>query len=340
VSPDQQSLTDAEVNNALLAAGSGKIYVINDNGGLDFRFAKAKPMGKFPWDGLVSVDLVENPSRSLDLRLPDVEPDTQESVALGASYVTDILLLRAKVLPEGIDADPFTPSRRGAWYSLGFLLREAAARSLDVQSQELRVGLRVARPAGEVRTEVFLADSLENGAGYCTHLGKPSEFQRVLGEARNFLEELERPKHREGCDSSCYDCLRDYYNMAFHPLLDWRLSRDMLDLLEHRAFDVTAWAATERSLAKSFASDFGGAIIELEGGVMAVDTPSPWPLLIVAHPLESDHPNYLTERLAVAYVDAESRAVGESGARGIIIDDVFNLLRRPGWVASRIYQRV
>jgi Lhr-like helicase len=339
VSPDQKSLVEAEVENALLAAGSGRIYVLNDNGGHDFRFAKAKPMGKFPWDGLVSVDLVENASRALELRLPEVEPDTEERVALGASYVTDILLLRAKVLPEGIDADPFTPSQRAAWYSLGFLLREAAARSLDVQSQELRVGLRVARPGGEVRTEVFLADSLENGAGYCTHLGKPSEFRRVLAEARNFLDELARPQHREGCDSSCYDCLRDYYNMAFHPLLDWRLSRDMLDLLEHRAFDVSAWAATERSLAESFASDFGGSSIELDGGVIAVDTPAPWPLLIVVHPLESDHPDYLTERLAVAYADAESRAAGESAARGIIMDDVFNLLRRPGWVASRVYKR-
>ena len=127
--------------------------------------------------------------------------------------------------------------------------------------------------------------------------------------------------------------------MAFHPLLDWRLARDMLDLVENRAFDVSSWAAIERSLAESFATDFGGTIIELEGSVVAVDTPAPWPLLIVAHPLESDHPDYLTERLADAYADAESRAGGEGGARRIIIDDAFNLLRRPGWVASRVYKR-
>jgi hypothetical protein len=333
VSPDATSLIESTKANASLAAGRGQIYVINDNDGKDFRFAKAKPLGNFDWDGLVSLDLVDDPGRAAGLRLPEPEPGTEVTVALGASYVTDVLLIRATSIPEGIDIHPFSPSKRAAWYSLGFLLREAAARSLDVQSQELRAGLRVARIGADVRTELFLADALENGAGYCTHLGVPSEFAKVLAEARTFIDRLSHPPHSEQCDSSCYDCLRDYFNMAFHPLLDWRLGRDMLDLLEDESFDVKAWGEIERDLAESFCRDFGGERLELDGGVQGVDAESPWPLLVIAHPLESDHPDFLTERLGLAWADAESQA----GERRVLVDDVFNLLRRPGVVASRVY---
>jgi hypothetical protein len=277
--------------------------------------------------------LVDDPTRAGGLRLPEVEPDTEEAVALGASYVTDVLLVRAERTPEGVDVTPFSSSRRAAWYSLGFLLRESAARALDVRSQELRVGLRVARPGGEVRTEVFLADDLENGAGYCTHLGRSEEFQRVISEAREFLGRLAEPGHSEQCDSSCYDCLRDYYNMAYHPLLDWRLGRDMLDLLEFESIDLSAWRALEEALAESFTRDFQGEVVALDGNVSAVQLQGGLPLLIIAHPLESQHPDYLSERLALAWADAESRS--EEGR--IVIDDVFNLLRRPGWVAAQLF---
>jgi hypothetical protein len=333
VSPDPASLTETALANASLASGRGEIYVINDNEGRDFRFAKAKPLRGYTWDGLVSLDLIEDPSRSADLDLPEPEPGTEVNVALGASYVTDVLLVRAASVPDGIDTAPFSPQKRAAWYSLGFLLREAAARSLDVQSQELRAGLRVARIADEVRTELFLADSLENGAGYCTHLGSPAEFTKVLQEARTFIERLSSPPHSDQCDSSCYDCLRDYFNMAFHPLLDWRLARDMLNLLEAGDFDIGVWAPAERDLAEQFCRDFGGTRIELDGGVQGIDPESPWPLVIVAHPLENENPDFLSERLALAWSDAESRA----NTRPIILADVFNLLRRPGAVAARVF---
>lgn len=36
-----------------------------------------------------------------------------------------------------------------------------------------------------------------------------------------------RPEHAESCDTSCNLCLRDFYNLSFHGLLDWRLGLDM-----------------------------------------------------------------------------------------------------------------
>lgn len=333
VSPDAKSLTENEVGNALIAGGSGDIYVINDNGGRDFRFAQAHPLDGHAWDGLVSLDLVEDPVRNAGLHLPDPVEGTEQVVALGAAYRTDVLLVRPKEVPLGLDIIPLSASKRAAWYSLGFLLRESGARSLDVQSQELRAGIRVAQLGAEIRAELFLADELENGAGYCTQLAKTKPFQKMVTEAREFLLKLGHPPHSDLCDSSCYDCLRDYFNMAFHPLLDWRLARDMLDLVEHGSFDLSGWAETEEALARSFAEDFQGQIADdLDGGVFGVDLGQDWPILLVAHPLEGAWRDYLTPRLADAWADAESRGSG----RKVIIDDVFNLLRRPGFVASRV----
>ena len=37
-------------------------------------------------------------------------------------------------------------------------------------------------------------------------------------------------EHADACDTSCNKCLRDYGNMSYHPLLDWRLAIDMARL--------------------------------------------------------------------------------------------------------------
>jgi len=244
--PDQRSLTEATVGRANIRVGRGEIFVINDNGGRDFRFAPAAN-----WSGLVSVDLAE--TRGKELGLPDLDLESQRTVALGAVQVTDVLLVSLSDLPVGIDMDPFAvkhrrASRKAVWYSLGFLLRESAARLLDIQSQELRVGLRIFGTFEDRRTELFLADALENGAGYATHLGSPGVFADLLAAAGAYLDELAQGEHGEQCDTACYDCLRDYHNMAYHPLLDWRLARDAVALMQSGELDLSRWARQEESL--------------------------------------------------------------------------------------------
>jgi hypothetical protein len=331
ISPEPGSLVHGQLRRSRFQFGRGHLYAINDNNGRDFRFARALGSG----EGLFSADLADDGQRATDLGLPRLDMSTVQTVALGAVSVTDALLIGMSDLPPGVELDPRPVSRRGAWYSLGFLLREAAVRYLDVQSQELRVGLRVARAGFQALGEVFLADSLENGAGYCSHLGQPQHFDGMLGEARSFLRDRAEPAHADSCDSSCYDCLRDYYNMAYHPLLDWRLARDMLELMDGRELDVQPWAETEASLANAFAADFDGTSLELEGAVAAVDLGER--LLVVAHPLE-DQGEHLPERLAEAKADGEDRGFGDLAGRPILFTDSFNLLRRPGWVAAEAYR--
>jgi hypothetical protein len=328
MSPQINTLTTANVGRSTLESGRGRVYVVNDNGGSGYRFAPVQN-----WTGLISVDLTDSP-RSKELQLPEPDRSAIETVALAAVQTTDILLIGIRERIAGINLDPRFVSKRASWYSLGFLLRESATRLLDVQSSELRVGLRVIPVGGEATGQIFLADSLENGAGYATFLGSPGNFAGVITEAQRYLEGLRQIGHSRDCDSSCYDCLRDYYNMPYHPLLDWRLAADLFSLLEGHELKAEASAEQERRLADSFARDFGGSVVGLDGNCVAVDLGHV--ILIVTHPLEDTRFASLPLRLASAVADAESRGFGGFTEKKILFRDTFDLLRRPGGVAAEI----
>jgi ATP-dependent helicase YprA (DUF1998 family) len=335
ISPDESRSQAGALENATLRWGRGRIYVVNDNGGRGWRFAPADR-----WPGLLSVDLAEEGGGVYKPSLPELKLESAINVALGAAYVTDTALISVEETAHGLDLDPSpsrSVSRRAAWYSLGFVLRAAAVRLLDVQSRELGVGLWY-QPIGAeaVRAWVYLADALENGAGYATHIGRPERFRDVLAEAEDFIAGLREPRHSDDCDSSCYDCLRDYFNMRYHPLLDWRLAADMLDLLRGRPLAVQRWRERERALASDFADNFFGTLVELEGDVIAIERDDA--MVIVTHPLESHNvERRATPRLASAIADAEDRGFGPMMDRPWRLEDSFTLLRRPGSVASEIH---
>src|SRR5439155_24482802 len=115
--------------------------------------------------------------------------------------------------------------------------------------RELKVGIRPVRSVRGVEPEIFLADALENGAGYSSHLGRPDVFSELVASVRGYLAELSAMGHPARCDSSCYDCLREFYNMSYHALLDWRLAADMLQLLSAEDVDLGAWAVIEERAA-------------------------------------------------------------------------------------------
>ena len=104
------------------------------------------------------------------------------------------------------------------------------------------------RPAGQA----FLCDKLENGAGYCRFLSQPDEFQKLFAEANPSASNTIASKwlessHAIQCDTSCNFCMRDYGNMPYHPILDWRLALDMVRIArEGFAVDLlTSWETNE-----------------------------------------------------------------------------------------------
>lgn len=124
----------------------------------------------------------------------------------------------------------------GAFLSWGTLLRRSIVDYLDINASELTIGYttRVLLQAGDVQYPiVYLAEQLENGAGYASYLNSVSDedkrriFVDTLLEEGHIFEALTQEHHAHNCDASCYDCLRDYYNQWEHELLDWRMGLDL-----------------------------------------------------------------------------------------------------------------
>lgn len=223
-----------------IGAGQARVYVINDNGGRLFDLAPVWPNS----DAMIDIEAalaadakhaatqhgrVHKQPKLAHLRTP-------VSCALAAISETDMLLLGVGSYSKGCAADPRGPQGRAALYSLAFMLRRAAAVFLDIQDYELKAGIRSHDDHGTgVVGQIFLSDTLENGAGYATHLGQPEvaeELLEMIAERglRGFHERLASSPHADGCHTSCPDCLRSYSNRAYHSLLDWRLAIDMARL--------------------------------------------------------------------------------------------------------------
>jgi Lhr-like helicase len=326
LSPGRQ-VTTATIANLEAKVGVDWLYVVNDNGGSGFTLAP--PLNR-NINGLFSVDLKDDGARPL--RIPELDIQSAETVALGSRYRTDSLLLAPIEIPDSLSLDPSPLSAgiaaRAALYSAGFLLRESAARLLDVQGRELKVGLYVEPgvAAGTPRGWIFLADALENGAGYCTHLGQKASLEALLRSSEAYVAELGTPA-THSCDSSCYDCLRGYENQPYHALLDWRLARDWLDLAQGRQLDVDRWVSIEESVSESFRKAFSGRRLDLGVApqVIAVEGTT----YVVSHPMESRDEDWLSPRLASAVAAAE-----DAGHERVEVVSSFDLLRRPGRVLA------
>ena len=87
-----------------------------------------------------------------------------------------------------------------------------------------------------------MVEQLENGAGYTTFLGQTDTqnqkdiFLKPLSKGGSIYEQMVKNEHKNSCDSSCYDCLRDYYNQKHHEILDWRLGLDLAQVAADKNF--------------------------------------------------------------------------------------------------------
>lgn len=222
------------------------IISVNDDGGKGgFDFQPARMFGQ-PKTGAYAVTPDEQSSKT---EHNVAATGTPYRVALLSRRKTDILLVNIDNWPTGVFADPTTVEGRAAWYSFAFWLRIAAGAHLDVDALELQAGFRSLQgTAHPVVGQAFLCDQLENGAGYCTFLGQSSQFKQLMaqsdpGVAGSIATKWMEPAHIS-CDTSCNLCLRDFYNMPYHGLLDWRLALDMARLATSSTATIdltTAW---------------------------------------------------------------------------------------------------
>jgi hypothetical protein len=268
------------VANFEIWSGLDTVYVINDNDGQLFNFEKLSAGETWVTrDALQKVGVINPPITAGGMI------DTR---ALASIKPTDVFVLGIKSWPVGISAMPLRVEGRAALYSLGFLLRRAAAVQLDIHERELKVGLRVTQdPNGNVIGQIFISDSLENGAGYSSYFGRPAEAENLLrfvvGQSSNVFygplvaqtDPLGNAAHGRLCRTSCPDCLRDFSNLAYHNILDWRLGLDLarlaLDSNANIDFSVPYWQGADAAAAGPYFAAMPGWQRFILGGCRQAD---------------------------------------------------------------------
>lgn len=309
------------------------VYIINDNDGRLFDFEKlAQSETWVTREALANVG-VNNPTIDAGAGV--------DQRALGSVKRTDVMVLGIQSWPTGVRTSPAGDAGlgvRAALYSFGFLARRAAADQLDVHEREIKVGLRVLRDAaGDVVGQIFISDSLENGAGYASLLGTPARAEALLrymvGQSSpTFYGFLVGQQHAgpglNGCTTSCPDCLRDFSNLPYHSILDWRLGLDVARLALDPAaaidFSVPYWQGVDAAAAGPHFAAMPGWQPVTFGGLCAARRNDR--AIIITHPLWNcdlqntpGHP-----QLATAY----AQAVG-AGCQRVIFKSAFEVLRRP-----------
>lgn len=261
------------------------------------------------------VEFNDNRGRLFDLRrLPDRSviatnvnyrgdwraPDQGESLgqgAIGEVRVTDVLtvdIARNDAPEQAIAVNSQMPAGLAAMWSYAEVMRRAAQVALDVDPHELQAGLLPVRTKGIESAKVFIADAIENGAGYAVQLSDDEMFAELLAACRSELtQRYESPAHGS-CTSSCPDCLRAWDNQRLHGALDWRLALDLVDLAAGIDLRLERWFGGIERVAdavRAFYPNEVKAIRSQEAGVPAIELPGHDLLIAIGHPLWWQRPD-------------------------------------------------
>lgn len=259
------------------------IALVNDAGGELFKFRRR------------GNSLVVNDDHFYrdDAPHQDLQGDPEATGAIGAVFNTDVMTLLLDRLPgvgyNGILDVENQPAAEPALVSFGEFVKLAAAVELDVDPSELRVGTQKWRTPSCVTRQIYVADSLENGAGYTRHVCDAGRLARLLERHYQIRKAKWQADDHAFCDRSCPDCLRNYNNRFLHAVLDWRLALDIAELVLGHPLDTDRWLASDEKIGKRFVElcniDNANVILEKADSLFAVTRPNAGLSLILSHPL-------------------------------------------------------
>ena len=147
-------------------------------------------------------------------------------IVLGTDFISDIALFSLRVAPP-MNLKPGYTSTAIALRTASEALAAAACQLLELEPGELMAEFRPALTrAGTIglEAEIFLYDTLPGGAGFSTQLSESPV--NLLQKALNLLTDC-----KEGCDASCYRCLRSFKNKFEHSLMDRHVGAQLLQYL-------------------------------------------------------------------------------------------------------------
>jgi DEAD/DEAH box helicase domain-containing protein len=269
----EQPNREVEASNYNVASYAGTLVRTNTNNYEGYTFQRINSPA---FRGFYLADGLSTPVETPQWLDPSAITDRQPTVALTTERKTDILLVTAEEWPLDFDHTDL-PTRhkvRAAWSSFAEILGKAIILREDIEPTEISVGPR-RQPAEDPvtgarqdRWGVFIADNLDNGAGYSSNYSTREGFDALLGYASTRLgADFAAPSHSGRCFSSCYDCLRNYGNRFSHAELDWRLGLDVLAILTGKTPSVALtdehWRSVVGARFGSRLREFGLKDIEL-----------------------------------------------------------------------------
>ena len=255
------------------------------------------------------------------------EPKPKFRVGIAARRRTDVLTIGLEKRPVGLLLPAGETKIKSAWASLGFIMKKHATHLLDIGFDELDVGIHTVNRDNDVAYEIFLADTLENGAGYTSWLFEHLNdfFLSAHAELPKYISHAD--VRNQSCDASCYGCLRDYSNTRWHPILDWRSGMDLLTLLMGDEIDMSySRESTIRILSglsrelenigisSAVIDNYSAPILKTESGKV----------LAILHNFESQEGRGLQLMQEI------------EGVESLFMEDRFNLLRRPAQILTQL----
>ena len=267
------------------------------------------------------------------------------SLAIGEIRVTDVLTVeldQESSLAPGKGLVPYSRdialASVAAHRSFAEVLRRACRLELQVSPDELVVDLSPFPIDGVPSARVFIADALDNGAGYAIELGRPEVFRRLLTDGRKRLADLYEgnSRHRETCMPSCPDCLRSWDNRRHHSGLDWRLALDMLDLAAGEPLHLERWFGLGRQRGADLTRQFPDLLsLDEVAGVPVLRGGGEFKgsAVVVGHPLWWRDDHHMTDEQAEVIVSLQ-----DEGQSRIVQSDPFELALSPARVLVRVFQ--
>ncbi len=191
----------------------GRLALVNNGGGPGFRICTSCGWAEPAQYGGTKKTAHDNPRTGKPCR------GMIQTYGLGHEFITDVLDLRF----SGTLALNLDPS---LWTSLLYALLEGASMALSIPRDDLN-GTLYPYPGSPVPA-VVLFDNVPGGAALVRRIS--DNFVDVFRAAWRRVANCEC-----GRETSCYQCLRNYYNQYYHDQLKRGLAADFLESMLHSA---------------------------------------------------------------------------------------------------------
>jgi len=334
---------DCSDKNYNLSGFQGRVVRLNDNNGEGYTFHRAIESnlmnGVYVNDEQINDTLRTNDWRGIDQSNPI------DKVALYSELVTDVMVAKLQNVPADTNligaAEGFHNEKvKSAWDSLAELIAKQISILEDFEPGEISVGRMFVNYQQDGMDipgwGFYILDNLDNGAGYAYGYSESEKFNNLIQEIEeDFMKNLLlKGEHSKTCTTSCYHCLRNYFNKNDHQSLDWRLALDLLSLFKDSSlkigFQSIWWREYIESTLPLKLSGLSNSDFSLKRSASLGDyyVDSKGVAVLPIHPLTHiEHVDY-----ALLKVEFES----EINANKHALLDVFNFERKPVYALQKM----